>query len=449
MGVYLGYVQNLNSDGYYFKPLAELKNSALKFLTDADRKNLLPASESGNIRLHYWSNDKSKLEYWLQDKALAILEFETKILEPTYAYRKKGMQIGYKIDLMKFVMSRKIRPIQQENIFYASSSKDKSNGMIYELADDDFYAKIFIPNEKGTDSMTRNEYDTKVAGLQKEIERLTAELKTVKVALANTGRELNDKTAAMEAERRRQNDAAEAEIERLTAELKNVEAERRRQNDAAKAEIERLTTALDDSSKKLNLQGTLGYLEERERELRQINRKLERQFEELLERKRQDILFDGFIANKMLTAAANWEAQNLDEQYTSLIGEIRKIQPDPKSPADLKDYLCYMIGLVRPNYTEADILNIAICLTQNFLTVFYGEPGTGKTSICNIRRSRSQQNRRRCQRRPRLPLRPCFRRKGLDFQTRFRRLLQSALQNFRQEQPPHLRRPPHSQPRRR
>ena len=359
MGVYLGYVQNLNSDGYYFKPLAELKNSALKFLTDADRKNLLPASESGNIRLHYWSNDKSKLEYWLQDKALAILEFETKILEPTYAYRKKGMQIGYKIDLMKFVMSRKIRPIQQENIFYASSSKDKSNGMIYELADDDFYAKIFIPNEKGTDSMTRNEYDTKVAGLQKEIERLTAELKTVKVALANTGRELNDKTAAME-------------------------AERRRQNDAAKAEIERLTTALDDSSKKLNLQGTLGYLEERERELRQINRKLERQFEELLERKRQDILFDGFIANKMLTAAANWEAQNLDEQYTSLIGEIRKIQPDPKSPADLKDYLCYMIGLVRPNYTEADILNIAICLTQNFLTVFYGEPGTGKTSICNI-----------------------------------------------------------------
>ena len=384
MGVYLGYVQNLNSDGYYFKPLAELKNSALKFLTDADRKNLLPASESGNIRLHYWSNDKSKLEYWLQDKALAILEFETKILEPTYAYRKKGMQIGYKIDLMKFVMSRKIRPIQQENIFYASSSKDKSNGMIYELADDDFYAKIFIPNEKGTDSMTRNEYDTKVAELQKKIERLTAELKTVKVALANTGRELNDKTAAMEAERRRQNDAAEAEIERLTAELKNVEAERRRQNDAAKAEIERLTTALDDSSKKLNLQGTLGYLEERERELRQINRKLERQFEELLERKRQDILFDGFIANKMLTAAANWEAQNLDEQYTSLIGEIRKIQPDPKSPADLKDYLCYMIGLVRPNYTEADILNIAICLTQNFLTVFYGEPGTGKTSICNI-----------------------------------------------------------------
>lgn len=35
------------------------------------------------------------------------------------------------------------------------------------------------------------------------------------------------------------------------------------------------------------------------------------------------------------------------------------------------------------NYEKNEIFNILICITQGFLTVFAGEPGTGKTSICD------------------------------------------------------------------
>ena len=35
-------------------------------------------------------------------------------------------------------------------------------------------------------------------------------------------------------------------------------------------------------------------------------------------------------------------------------------------------------------YQYNDIINMYICITQSFLTIFAGNPGSGKTSICNI-----------------------------------------------------------------
>ena len=34
--------------------------------------------------------------------------------------------------------------------------------------------------------------------------------------------------------------------------------------------------------------------------------------------------------------------------------------------------------------TNNDVANYLICITQGFITTFAGEPGTGKTSLCNI-----------------------------------------------------------------
>lgn len=61
-------------------------------------------------------------------------------------------------------------------------------------------------------------------------------------------------------------------------------------------------------------------------------------------------------------------------------------KPSDKNPAvaKLDKYLVDAIQKKRPDYTERDILNILICYTQGFLTVFSGEPGTGKTSVCGI-----------------------------------------------------------------
>ena len=50
---------------------------------------------------------------------------------------------------------------------------------------------------------------------------------------------------------------------------------------------------------------------------------------------------------------------------------------------DLIDYIVDYVSAKR-DYSRNDIINIFTCVTQNFLTVFSGEPGTGKTSMCNI-----------------------------------------------------------------
>lgn len=42
------------------------------------------------------------------------------------------------------------------------------------------------------------------------------------------------------------------------------------------------------------------------------------------------------------------------------------------------------VKVSRPNYSHNEIMNMAICITQNLLTVFSGAPGCGKSSICDI-----------------------------------------------------------------
>lgn len=103
-------------------------------------------------------------------------------------------------------------------------------------------------------------------------------------------------------------------------------------------------------------------------------------------KKYSDIAFDGLIANKMLDSASKWASNKEKDEFEKLIlskknideNLIRKLNND-----ELVDYLCNEIQKIR-NYSRNEIINIMICITQGFLTVFAGEPGVGKTSICNI-----------------------------------------------------------------
>lgn len=142
-----------------------------------------------------------------------------------------------------------------------------------------------------------------------------------------------------------------------------------------------LVDSIEDIQKKVNdLQGHHNYLSG-------ATASLEAEFQQLISRTREKmvgIAFDGFMASKMLHAAAQWEAEQATEQYKELVSAINDIPADNKAPDELIDYLCRTVHIVRPTYSKNTIINIAICITQGFLTVFSGEPGCGKTSICNI-----------------------------------------------------------------
>ena len=145
---------------------------------------------------------------------------------------------------------------------------------------------------------------------------------------------------------------------------------------------------IDDLQKKYeNLSKEVDYLGIHKSHLTSETNSLELQFQQLISRpheKMVELAFDGFMASKMLRAAAEWENEQTNNQYVELTDKVASIQMSNKPPEELIEYLCRVIQICRPNYSKNAIINIAICLTQGFLTVFSGEPGCGKTSICNI-----------------------------------------------------------------
>ena len=93
--------------------------------------------------------------------------------------------------------------------------------------------------------------------------------------------------------------------------------------------------------------------------------------------------FDPYISSAMIDAASNYRDSNESEQYKIIAEEMKNY---PCSEFDKNKLIESLVAGVQKfrNYSKNEIINMYICLTQNFLTIFSGEPGTGKTSICSI-----------------------------------------------------------------
>lgn len=95
------------------------------------------------------------------------------------------------------------------------------------------------------------------------------------------------------------------------------------------------------------------------------------------------LAFDPFISSEMIRQAASWETTEEDRQYKEKAKTISAVTPSSLNDTDLIDYIVNYVK-ARREYSRNDILNIYINIAQNFITIFSGEPGTGKTSMCNI-----------------------------------------------------------------
>lgn len=159
-------------------------------------------------------------------------------------------------------------------------------------------------------------------------------------------------------------------------------------------ETAKLEVANDIQALQTKLKEEISYSERRKKELedqkdeiKSLEKSVEKSVQELLDKNHDEMVkisFDGFMASKMLRAAAEWEAETAEKEHTELVEKVNAISVEKKTPEELIEYLCKTIQIVRPKYDKNTIINIAICMTQGFLTVFSGEPGCGKTSICNI-----------------------------------------------------------------
>ena len=129
------------------------------------------------------------------------------------------------------------------------------------------------------------------------------------------------------------------------------------------------------------------YLEEHKSRLKRDTDDLRVKFDQFLNEQREkmvQISFDGFMSSRMFHAAGEWDERESNSQHHELVAKVNALPIANLGTDALVEYLCQTVQEVRPSYTRNTIINIAICLTQGFLTVFSGDPGCGKTSICNI-----------------------------------------------------------------
>lgn len=97
------------------------------------------------------------------------------------------------------------------------------------------------------------------------------------------------------------------------------------------------------------------------------------------------IAFDPYISHTMIEAASKFHKNQEMTVYSNAVKNIMKCASECCHMG--KNQLCeYLVNYIKQyrNYSTNDIINMYICITQGFITIFSGLPGTGKTSICNI-----------------------------------------------------------------
>lgn len=96
------------------------------------------------------------------------------------------------------------------------------------------------------------------------------------------------------------------------------------------------------------------------------------------------IAFDPVVSNIMLEEASKLQSNQTESKYKNYCESVNALAE--KSTPLGKELIDYLVDGVRKyrKYSYEDIINMYICVAQGFLTIFAGEPGTGKTSMCNL-----------------------------------------------------------------
>jgi MoxR-like ATPase len=216
----------------------------------------------------------------------------------------------------------------------------------------------------------------KIAQLEKERNNLLIEKESLE-------KEIEHKRSEDENNTRITIEAKKAAMLQVSNEYKEKQNEL---NEISK-KIELASNIVDLQTQKNKLNEEIEELVAHNNYLEKTKHSLDIEFQEIIDKPQEkmiDLAFDGFMASKMLGAASQWEEKEKEGKNEKFLDELKDIPVTNKDRNELINYLCKNIQTVRPTYDRNTIINIAICTTQGFLTVFSGKPGCGKTSICNI-----------------------------------------------------------------
>ena len=96
-----------------------------------------------------------------------------------------------------------------------------------------------------------------------------------------------------------------------------------------------------------------------------------------------NLAFDGEVTAKIMEAANRWSGAKNREAAKDKVNFLRSLKKSELEGTDLHKELISRLSPFR-EYENNEFTNIFVCVAQNFLTVFSGAPGSGKTSMCNL-----------------------------------------------------------------
>lgn len=218
---------------------------------------------------------------------------------------------------------------------------------------------------------TADELRAKNNELGEENQSLRTEVIELKEAIPTAGAEHIDSETIS---------ALEKENEELKVKVSTIE-----NYEKLTEKLAQLTT--EYTQKSLSYDAKVIEVNKKSEELKEIQEKVHEFIAEELHKadatKMLHAAFDPFVSNAMIEAASKYHAQEETEQYSTLATKFNTINNNRFDKDSLVEKLVVGVQQFR-KYSRNEILNLYICFSQNFLTVFSGEPGTGKTSICNI-----------------------------------------------------------------
>ena len=312
-------------------------------LTDSIDANLLTSNPDEFERLYSTSPFLGNIPVEIRNERIGKIQ---EILKNTTEYD----------DIKKKALSTLVDSIDDELLV----SKIQDSELYKDLQSR--YADLQRNNEDLSNK--NNTLENEKKNLSQEIERLEAERTTIDTTavdskkieeLENENIQLKDKLALVD------------DFEKLSNELTKVKS--------------------DLADEKKLYDAKVREVDEKSKELQEIQNKIKDFITEELNKagatKMLRTAFDPYISNAMIEAAGNYRIDEEATQYKIISDEILKLECQAIEKNTLIDSLVEGVQKFR-DYQKNDIINMYICLSQNFLTVFSGEPGTGKTSICNI-----------------------------------------------------------------
>lgn len=127
--------------------------------------------------------------------------------------------------------------------------------------------------------------------------------------------------------------------------------------------------------------------EEKTAELAEAVKNLDKQVAGTLERFRT-ALADSMAASRLLDSVSSAKSRNEQDEYAQRSRALKEVCDEGSlsrlAGDDLTNYLCAYIQAHRPSYSRNFIVSLAVLLAQNFITIFSGDPGCGKTSACSL-----------------------------------------------------------------